>query len=94
MGHHPRATIVNLPQQSEIAPRLIGYVSISTLCQLLDASEATIRDWVKLGYLPQPKRIPSGTLRWKWAEIEKRLDGIGSSTADDDDPILRASRGG
>ena len=88
-----RANIVNLPQQSEAAPRLIAYVSTSTLCELLDISEATVKEWVKLGYLPRPKRMPSGTLRWKWAEVEIALDGRAIGTPDEDDPILRASRG-
>jgi len=88
-----RANIINLPQNSTAAPRLIAYVTTATACELLDVCESTLLDWVKRGYIPRPKRMPSGTLRWKWAEIEKALDGTGSGAADDEDPILKASRG-
>ena len=95
-GHAMKtASRVNItsPPTTITTPRLIGYVGISTLGDLLDASEATIRDWVKREYLPRPKRMPNGTLRWKWADIEKSLDGATIEAADDADPILRASRG-
>jgi len=72
------------------APRVIAYVSAATLAQLLDCSPTTIMEWTKLGRLPRPVRI-GGSNRWKWSEVEKRLNCGPSEPVD---PILEAARGG
>lgn len=85
-------------------PKLIAYVSCSTLSQLLECGETTIWDWVKRGHLPKPRKI-GGAARWDWAEVRgmldgqttatepKSLDAAGKTAPDDEDPILKASRG-
>lgn len=71
--------------------RPVAWVGAGLLAQMLDVSESTIWDWAKRGVLPRPNRI-GGVTRWKWAEVEKRIES-GSDAGDEDDPILRASRG-
>lgn len=71
--------------------RSLAYVSADTLAQLLDVSATTVWEWTRKGTLPKPVKI-GGSSRWHWLEVEKRLKP--GSTPEDDDPILRASRGG
>lgn len=79
------------PAQAVADARPIAYVSAETLAQLLDVSETTIWEWTRKGVLPRPVKI-GGSTRWQWSEVERRMKP--GSTAEDDDPILRASRGG
>lgn len=72
------------------AVRLVGYVSAARLAELLDCSESKVWDMARKGQLPRPSRH-SGMTRWKWADVERRMDGAGDSTPGD--PILEASRG-
>ncbi|WP_425070688.1 helix-turn-helix transcriptional regulator [Sagittula sp. S175] len=72
--------------------RLLEYVSAATLCDLLDLrSESTIYDRAKRGLLPKPYTM-SGLTRWKWSEVVAMMEGAGTPE-DEDDPILKASRG-
>ena len=100
MTHHRPITPLEAQQ-----PKLIAYVSCSTLSQLLECGETTIWDWVKRGHLPKPRKI-GGAARWDWAEVratldgqtkpaqfQKSLDANGKHAPDDEDPILKASRG-
>lgn len=80
------------PVPAPPAPRMIAYVSAATLGELLDLSEATIRDLVKRGKLPRPCRI-GGSIRWDWEAVKKTLDGGGAATAEPEDPILKATLG-
>ncbi|MDH2325973.1 helix-turn-helix domain-containing protein [Cereibacter sp. SYSU M97828] len=93
MGKQDRIGMTALPERVEAAPRVIAYVSIGLLCELLDISPSTAWDWVKRGHLPKPVKI-GGTARWKWADVEKKLQTGDANRIEDDDPILRASRGG
>ncbi len=85
----PRLTLAALPEPAE-QPRVIAYVGSGTLANLLDAIPTTVWDWVRNGHLPIPRKI-GGSARWKWSEVEKHI-GIGPSA--EEDPILKASRGG
>ena len=89
MGH-ARDFAFTTPAQAVADARPIAYVSADTLAQLLDVSETTIWDWTRKSVLPRPVKI-GGSTRWKWSEVERKLKP--SSTAEDDDPILKASRG-
>ena len=71
-------------------PRAIAYVSAALLADLLDVSETTIWEWVRKGHLPRPVKI-GGATRWRWSDVEIRLQG---GQGGDEDPILKASRGG
>lgn len=93
MTQHRRIGVVTLPETVEAPPRIIAYVSVASLCELLDISASTVWDWVKQGHLPKPVKI-GGSARWKWADVEKRLQGSRGVPDGPDDPILRASRGG
>lgn len=97
MTKHPNFARAQIQPVAKIAPasapRIIAYVSVGTLAELLDISESTIWDWVRHGHLPRPIKI-GGSVRWLWADVEKHLTRS-TQTSDDatDDPILRASRG-
>jgi predicted DNA-binding transcriptional regulator AlpA len=74
------------------SPRMIAYVCVSTLAQLLEIGETTVWDLVKKGQLPKPRRI-GGSTRWSWIEVTQMLDAETKEAVEDEDPILRASRG-
>lgn len=93
MGNQRRIEVTALPAVVEAPPRIIAYVSCSLLCEMLDISSTTAWEWVKKGHLPKPVKI-GGSARWKWADVEKRLQGSLGTPDEPDDPILRASRGG
>ena len=84
---------VAMPERVTLEPRIIAYVGSTTLCQMLDISDTTLWEWVRKGHLPRPVKI-GGSSRWKWADVESRLSPQTGGADDDDDPILRASRGG
>ncbi|WP_158234174.1 helix-turn-helix transcriptional regulator [Oceaniglobus indicus] len=86
----PRHVHMAIPAQVSETPRVIGYVSSGTLAQLLDISTSTVAEWVKQGHLPRPRRV-GGSNRWKWSEVEQKLNYGPSEPVD---PILEASRGG
>jgi hypothetical protein len=50
------------------------YQDIDVLCQHLSVSPSTVEAWVKLGLLPPPRGI-GGHRLWKWAEVERCIDG-------------------
>lgn len=86
----PKSTAIAPAPPGE--PRLIAFVSVATMAQLLDLSETTIWDLVKRGHLPKPLRI-GGSTRWDWQAVKNFLDSQGAPSPEQDDPILRASRG-
>ena len=86
-----QATVTSLAHQAVTPPRVVAYVSAGTLAQLLDVSETTVRDWANRGIIPRPARI-GGSVRWSWSEVEKRIGSVQGSD-DENDPILKASRG-
>lgn len=90
MGKHHHIQPSALPDRVNLEPRIIAYVGSATLCQMLDISESTLWEWVRKGLLPRPVKIGVSS-RWKWADVEKK---IAPQAESDDDPILRASRGG
>lgn len=90
MGKHHNIQPTALPARVNLEPRIISYVSATTLCQMLDISNSTLWEWVRKGLLPRPVKIGVSS-RWKWSDVENR---IAPQEEDDEDPILRASRGG
>lgn len=69
------------------------YCSINTVAARLDCSASTVRDYVRRGDLPAPRKI-AGLVRWKWSDIEHSLDReaeIDQGAASD--PILAAING-
>ena len=65
------------------------YCSIETVAAELDCSVSTVRDYVKRGLLPQPYRA-GGLVRWKWADVEAKVDGVSNEPID---PIMAAVNG-
>jgi predicted site-specific integrase-resolvase len=51
-----------------------AYVDLDRLCQELCISERTVDVWTTKGLLPKPRKHAHKRL-WKWAEVEKYLDG-------------------
>ena len=89
MGKHALIQPSTIPERVNLEARVIAYVGTATLCQMLDISESTLWEWVRRGLLPKPVKIGVSS-RWKWADVESR---ISSQCDEDEDPILRASRG-
>jgi predicted DNA-binding transcriptional regulator AlpA len=50
-----------------------AYLSCASLARELDCSETTIHELVRRGVLPKPLRLSSGTVRWRWADVEAAL---------------------
>lgn len=90
MGKQLRIQLSAMPERVDLSPRIIAYVGSATLCQMLDISESTLWEWVRKGLLPRPLKIGASS-RWRWADVEGRIAPVNQ---EEDDPILRASRGG
>ncbi|MGO4854761.1 hypothetical protein [Phaeovulum sp. W22_SRMD_FR3] len=41
-GQHKRIELTAMPEAVDTEPRIIAYVGIGTLCQLLDVSDGTV----------------------------------------------------
>nr|WP_319250170.1 helix-turn-helix domain-containing protein [uncultured Celeribacter sp.] len=91
MGEISRLSLSQMPEQPS-APRMIAYVGAREMAELLSVSESTIWDWARKGYIPKPRKLASGSTRWKWVEVEQSIENASGSPAEDD-PIMRASRG-
>jgi predicted DNA-binding transcriptional regulator AlpA len=57
-----------------------SYLSCATLARELDVSESTVHDMVRRGVLPQPVRLSSGCVRWRWADVEMALCSMTAKT--------------
>ena len=58
--------------------RTPAYVSRETGAAELLISPDTWDQWVKDGYLPPPcDAFPTGTPRWRWEDVDRRLSGQG-----------------
>jgi predicted DNA-binding transcriptional regulator AlpA len=55
----------DLPASAQIPAR--------TVARLLDVSEVTVWRWVKLGKLPQPRKLGSNTTRFAVGEVREAL---------------------
>lgn len=63
--------------------RTPAYVGRETGAAELQISPATWDDWVKEGRLPPPcDTFPSGTPRWRWEDVDRKLSGHKASGAD------------
>lgn len=54
------------------------YLSCASLARELDVSETTVTEMVKRGVLPKPIKLSSGTVRWRWADVEIALASLAS----------------
>lgn len=91
MGKHDAIQPMAVPAQAILEPRIIAYVGSAKMCEMLDISESTLWDWVRKGLLPKPCKIGVAS-RWKWADVEARISK--TTSGEEEDPIMRASRGG
>jgi predicted DNA-binding transcriptional regulator AlpA len=55
-----------------------SYLSCASLARELDVSETTVTEMVKRGVLPKPIKLSSGTVRWRWADVEIALASVAS----------------
>ncbi len=71
-----------------------SYVSCATLARELDVSETTVHEMVRRGVLPQPVKLSSGCVRWRWADIEMALGSVSVSRTPEatSDPFLAGAR--
>jgi predicted DNA-binding transcriptional regulator AlpA len=68
-----------------------SYLSCASLARELDVSERTVWDWTRRGILPQPVRLPSGTVRWCWATVQAALGSLAAG-AGEIDPFMKGVR--
>jgi predicted DNA-binding transcriptional regulator AlpA len=71
-----------------------SYLSCATLARELDVSESTVHEMVRRGVLPQPVKLSSGCVRWRWADVEMALCSMSVSRVSDatSDPFLEGLR--
>lgn len=63
--------------------RTPAYVGRETGAAELQISPDTWDQWVKDGRLPPPcDTFPSGTPRWRWADVDRKLSGQTVSSSD------------
>jgi hypothetical protein len=73
--------------------RTPAYVDRETGAAELLISTDTWDQWVKEGRLPPPcDTFPSGTPRWRWEDVDRKLSG--KRTADADAAVLGAANFG
>ena len=71
-----------------------SYVSCATLAHELDVSESTVHEMVRRGVLPQPVKLSSGCVRWRWADVELALGSMSTSrvAGANGDPFMEGLR--
>jgi predicted DNA-binding transcriptional regulator AlpA len=57
------------------------YMSKKSLATALDCSESTVDELVRRGVLPPPKRLSTGCVRWRWADVDEAIQLYGAPTA-------------
>ncbi len=63
--------------------RTPAYVGRETGAAELQISPGTWDEWVKQGLLPPPcDTFPSGTPRWRWEDVDRKLAGLRASGTD------------
>lgn len=73
--------------------RVPSYLSCASLARELECSETTIRELVQRAILPPPVRLTSGTVRWRWADVELALGSLNGGIANEvDDPYAKGAR--
>jgi hypothetical protein len=74
-----------------LGDRTPAYVSRETGAAELQISPATWDQWVKEGRLPSPcDTFPSGTPRWRWEDVDRKLSGQ-KSVVDTTDAAMRGA---
>ena len=57
----------------------IKFIRVTELATMLSISKATCWRWVKLGRLPQPRKLGPGVTVWPLAEVEARVQALGDA---------------
>lgn len=52
-----------------------AYLSRASLARELDCSESTVDEMVRRGVIPAARRLSSGCVRWRWADVDMALQG-------------------
>jgi hypothetical protein len=75
--------------------RVPAYVDRLTGAAELSISPDTWDNWVREKILPPPCiAFPTGTPRWRWQDVDKKLSGQDTTTpiaANDDDPAIKGA---
>lgn len=66
------------------------YMSKKTLAAALDCAESTVDELVRRGVIPQPKRLSTGCVRWRWADVDEAIRLYGGVAANDDSGVRNA----
>ena len=66
------------------------YMSRKTLAVALDCAESTIDEMVRRGVIPQPVRLSTGCVRWRWADVDAALQLYGGPAANDEAGVRNA----
>jgi hypothetical protein len=69
------------------------FQDIATLSAHICAAESTIENWVRLGLLPEPKKV-GGKRLWSWKEVERHLAVIGDTAAASPDELAERVKNG
>lgn len=70
-----------------------SYLACATLARELDVSESTVHEMVRRGVLPQPVKLSSGCVRWRWADVEMALGSMSAGRVTEAaDPFLTGAR--
>lgn len=78
--------------QKSMPARPASYLSCASLARELEVSESHVRDMVRRGLLPPPRKISAGVWRWCWSEVHAFLGGKASAhAAAAEDPYMRGA---
>ena len=53
------------------------YMNKESLARALDCSKTTVDDLVRRKVIPEPVRLSSGFLRWRWLDVDATLRAHG-----------------
>lgn len=77
MSHTPDGAASDTPTDLQLLKK-------TELCEMLSVSEASVDRWLRSDpSFPQPRRIASGTIRWKRSEVRAFLQGLPIVAYDD-----------
>lgn len=66
------------------------YMSRKTLAAALDCSESTVDELMKRGVIPQPWRLSTGCVRWRWSDVDEAIRLYGGVPAANDTGVRNA----
>ena len=67
------------------------FQDIATLAQHLSICESTVENWVRLGYLPPPRKV-GGKRLWHWKKVVEWLDRPQDDPVDELERIRNATK--